>query len=105
MHVEIVPNRNSKQAVPLRESFPAGPLVRKRSLANLSSLSAEQIEAIRRVLRGVRLAPAACRFRKRWPANSGNFGRLSRASIGALVNRQVAGPVRRPVHRDEAAAF
>jgi len=59
MHVEIVPNRNSPPAVLLRESFREGGKVRKRTLANLSALSAEQIDAIRRALKGERLVPVS----------------------------------------------
>lgn len=57
MHIDIVPNRNSPPAVLLRESFREGKKVRKRTLANLSSLSAEQVDAIRRALKGERLLP------------------------------------------------
>jgi hypothetical protein len=59
MHVDAVPNRGSRPAYLLRESFRDGGKVRKRTLANLSSLADEQIDAIRRVLRGERLAPAS----------------------------------------------
>ncbi len=56
MHIDVVPNRESRPAYLLRESFRDGAKVRKRTLANLSSLADDQIEAIRRVLRGERLA-------------------------------------------------
>lgn len=59
MHIDIVPNRNSPPAVLLRESFREGTKVRKRTLANLSALSAEQIDAIRRTLLGETLVPVA----------------------------------------------
>jgi hypothetical protein len=52
MHIHIVPNRGSPPAVLLRESYREGTKVRKRTLANLSSLSAAQIEAMRAVLAG-----------------------------------------------------
>ena len=52
MHIDIVPNRGSRPAYLLRESFRDGARVRKRTLANLSSLSDQQILAIRAVLRG-----------------------------------------------------
>jgi transposase len=55
MHIDIVPNRKSKPAVLLRESYRDGKTVRKRTLANLSALPMEQIEAIRRVLKGEKL--------------------------------------------------
>ena len=42
MYIEHVPNRNSPPAILLRESYRDGNTVKKRTLANLSSLSAEQ---------------------------------------------------------------
>jgi Transposase DDE domain len=57
MHIDTIPNRNSRPAYLLRESVRDGKHVRKRTLANLSSLPIEQIEAIRRVLKGERLGP------------------------------------------------
>jgi hypothetical protein len=62
MHIDIVPNRHSPPAVLLRESYREGTRVRKRTLANLSALSAEQVEAIRRTLKGERLVPVADLF-------------------------------------------
>ena len=44
MYIESVPNRDSPPAVLLRESFREDGKVRKRTLANLSCLSAEVIE-------------------------------------------------------------
>jgi hypothetical protein len=52
MFVAKVPNRNSRPAYLLRESYREGSKVKSRTLANLSSWPAEQIEALRRVLRG-----------------------------------------------------
>jgi transposase len=52
MHIHVVPNRDSPPTVLLRESYREGTKVRKRTLANLSSLSGLQIEAIRAALRG-----------------------------------------------------
>jgi hypothetical protein len=57
MHIDTVPNRNSRPAYLLRESVREGKRVRKRTLANLSSLPIEQIEAIRRILKGEKLGP------------------------------------------------
>src|SRR5437773_1940893 len=62
MHIHIVPNRGSPPAVLLRESYRDGAQVRKRTLANLSSLSSAQVEAIRAVLRGETLQPVAQLF-------------------------------------------
>ena len=59
MHIHIVPNRGSPPTVLLRESYREGAKVRKRTLANLSSLSAAQIEAIRAVLAGQAVQPSA----------------------------------------------
>jgi len=62
MHIDVVPNRGARPAYLLRESYRDGERVRKRTLANLSSLSDEQILAIRAVLRGEALGPMAERF-------------------------------------------
>ena len=62
MHIHIVPNRGSPPTVLLRESYREGNKVGKRTLANLSSLAAAQIEAIRAALRGEPLQPASQRF-------------------------------------------
>ena len=56
MHIDVVPNRGSRPAYLLRESWREGKKIRKRTIANLSSLPDDQIEAIRRVLRGEKLA-------------------------------------------------
>lgn len=52
MYVESVPNRNSRPAILLRESFREGAHVRKRTLANLSHWPPEKIAALRAVLKG-----------------------------------------------------
>ena len=57
MHIDTIPNRKSRPAYLLRESVRDGKHVRKRTLANLSSLPLDQIEAIRRILKGERLGP------------------------------------------------
>jgi transposase len=62
MHIDIVPNREARPTFLLRESYREGSRVRKRTLANLSSLSAQQIEAIRAVLRGEPLRPPGALF-------------------------------------------
>ncbi|MDA1261258.1 MAG: IS1634 family transposase [Planctomycetota bacterium] len=62
MHIDIVPNRKSRPAYLLRESYRDGNKVKKRTLANLSSLSDEQLAAIRAVLKGQRLAPVDALF-------------------------------------------
>jgi transposase len=62
MHIHVVPNRGSPPTVLLRESYREGAKVRKRTLANLSSLSPAQVEAMRAVLRGEELRPVAQTF-------------------------------------------
>jgi len=62
MHIDIIPNRSSPPAVLLRQSYREGKKVRKRTLANLSSLPMEQIEMIRLVLKGKPLAPVGEAF-------------------------------------------
>jgi Transposase DDE domain len=58
MYVAIVPNRGSRPAILLRESYRDGARVRNRTLANLSDWPAEQIETLRAALRGDKLVPA-----------------------------------------------
>jgi hypothetical protein len=62
MHVHLVPNRGAAPTALLRESYREGGKVKKRTLANLSSLPMNQIEALRAVLRGDALAPAGHAF-------------------------------------------
>jgi hypothetical protein len=57
MYIDIVPNRSSPPAILLRESTREGNRVVKRTIANLSSLSVEQAEMIRLVLKGQRVGP------------------------------------------------
>jgi hypothetical protein len=52
MYVETVPNRNSPPAVLLREGWREGGRVRKRTLANLSHWPPDQLDRLRRVLKG-----------------------------------------------------
>ena len=59
MHIHVVPNRGSPPTVLLRESYREGSKVGKRTLANLSALSAIQIDAIRAALRGEVWRPLA----------------------------------------------
>jgi len=59
MHIDVIPNRGSPPAVLLRESYrneEGKP--RKRTLANLSALPDDAVEALKQVLRGETLVPA-----------------------------------------------
>lgn len=55
MYVAVVPNRNSPPAILLREGYREGGKVKNRTLANLSKLPPEAIDAIKRVLKGQKL--------------------------------------------------
>jgi len=57
MYIAIVPNRSSPPAILLRQGYREDGKVRNRTLANLSSLPMDQVEAIRAVLRGETLRP------------------------------------------------
>ncbi len=58
MYIERVPNRNSPPAVLLRESWRENDKTKKRTVANLSSLPDETVEAVRSALKG-EAVPAA----------------------------------------------
>ena len=62
MHIDTIPNRNSRPAYLLRESVREGKRVTKRTLANLSSLPLDQIEMIHRLLKGEKLGPVESAF-------------------------------------------
>ena len=59
MYVESVPNRDSPPAVLLRESYREEGKVRKRTLANLSSLPADVVDGLKGLLRGGVAVPSA----------------------------------------------
>ncbi len=52
MYIEVVPNRDSKPCILLRESYRQDGKVRKRTLANLSKLPSQAVEALRALFRG-----------------------------------------------------
>jgi transposase len=53
MHVSVVPNRKSRPAILLRETWREDGRVRKRTLANLTdSITLEQAEVLRKLLKG-----------------------------------------------------
>jgi len=59
MHIETVPNRNSRPCILLRESYREGAKVRKRTLANLTDWPPHLVEGLRALLRGATVTPAA----------------------------------------------
>ena len=89
MHIHVVPNRGSPPTVLLRESYREGAKVRKRTLANLSSLSLAQIEAIRAVLRGEELRPVASSFEVTASRAHGHVqvivGAMQRLGLASLI--------------------
>jgi hypothetical protein len=62
MYIDIVPNRKSPPAILLRESIRQGKKIVKRTIANLSSLSIEQAQSIRRILKGEQLVRPEAHF-------------------------------------------
>ena len=90
MHIDVVPNRNSKPAYLLRESYREKGKVKKRTLANLSSLPIEQIERIRQVLRGEQLAPVETLFKSVGSARHGHvqavLSAMKRLGFDALLS-------------------
>lgn len=62
MYIDIVPNRNSPPAVLLRHSIREGDKIRKVTLANLSDWPAEQVDNLRRVVKGEALVPVGEAF-------------------------------------------
>ncbi len=58
MYVAKVPNRNSRPAILLRESYREGGKVRNRTLKNLTDWPSDRVELLRAVLRGEPLVPA-----------------------------------------------
>jgi hypothetical protein len=58
MYVTEVPNRGSRPAILLRETYRDGATVKNRTLANLTKWKPEKVAALRAVLRDERLVPA-----------------------------------------------
>jgi hypothetical protein len=57
MQIDVVPNRGSAPAILLRESYRDNGKWRKRTLANLSDWTLDQVEQFRALLRGESLVP------------------------------------------------
>jgi len=62
MYIATIPNRNSPPAILLREGYREGGKVKTRTLANLSKLPPQAVDALRRVLKGEKLVNAADAF-------------------------------------------
>jgi transposase len=62
MYIATIPNRNSPPAILLRHGYREGGKVKTRTLANLSKLPPEALDAVRRVLKGETLVNASDAF-------------------------------------------
>jgi hypothetical protein len=83
MYIAIVPNRSSPPAILLREGYREGGKVRNRTLANLSALPMDQVEALRAVLRGEQLRPIGELFEITASAHHGHIQAV-RTAMGRL---------------------
>ncbi|MGH8548754.1 MAG: hypothetical protein ACRERU_09185 [Methylococcales bacterium] len=63
LYIGIVPNRNSRPAILLREGWREGPKVCKRTLVNLTHWPTQKIDALRRVLKDESLISLGEAFR------------------------------------------
>lgn len=94
MYVAVVPNRNSPPATLLRESYRENGVVKNRTLANLSRWPAEQVEALRQVLKG-NLTPGprlqeAFDITRSWPHGhvAAVLGTMRRLGLPAMLDQQ-----------------
>jgi len=91
MYVESVPNRNSPPAILLRESSRVDGKIVKRTLANLSSWPAAQIDALRRVLKRESLVSPSDAFQIVRASPHGHvvaaLGTLRRLGLEPLLSR------------------
>lgn len=94
MYVAVVPNRNSPPAILLRESYRENGVVKNRTLANLSRWPAEQVEALRQVLKG-NLTPGprlqeAFDITRSWPHGhvAAVLGTMRRLGLPAMLDQQ-----------------
>lgn len=62
MYVETIPNRGSRPTVLIREAWRDGKTIRRRTIGNITKLPDEQIEQIRRTLKGERLVSSDAAF-------------------------------------------
>jgi transposase len=97
MYVESVPNRNSPPAILLRESSRIDGKIVKRTLANLSSWPASQIDGLRRVLKRQSLVSPADAFQilRSYPHGhvAAALGTLRRLGLESILCRS-RGPKR-----------
>ena len=58
MFVDVVPNRNSRPTILIRQAYREGGKARKRTLANITKLPPDTVEKIRKILSGADPADA-----------------------------------------------
>ncbi len=91
MYVESVPNRNSPPAILLRESSRIDGKIVKRTVANLSSWPAAQIDALRRVLKHESLVAPSDAFQILRSSPHGHvaaaLGTLRRLALEPILSR------------------
>jgi transposase len=91
MYIESVPNRNSPPAILLRLCLRQGSKIVKRTLANLSSWPAAQIDSLRRVLKGESLVAPSDAFHIERSAPHGHvaaaLGTLRRLLLEPILSR------------------
>ena len=94
MHIDAIPNRKARPTYLLRESVREGKRIKKRTLANLTSLPDPQIELIRRVLKGEQLAPTEggfeCVASKHHGAVEAVRTAMARLDFGPLIDRKAS---------------
>lgn len=92
MHIDVVPNRKSRPAYLLRETYREDGKVKKRTIANLSALSDEQIRGVRAVLQGQSLYPAETLFEVVGSQPQGHVEAvriaMSKLRMGPLLDRK-----------------
>lgn len=103
MYIAKVPNRSSPPAYLLRESYRENGKVKNRTLANLSALPIEQIEAMRRVLKGEKLVPAEEAFEIRRSTPHGHAAAVMGTAKRVGIDRMLA--ARRTRQRDLVMAM
>jgi transposase len=90
MHIDVVPNRDARPTYLLRESYREDGRVRKRTLANLSTLSDEQLAAMRLVLRGEPVRAPCNLFEVIGSRPSGHVQAVAVAMQGLGIERLLA---------------
>ncbi len=90
MHIDIVPNRTSTPTILLRESYRDGDKVKKRTIGNISSLSMDKVELIRRVLRGDSLVPVTGLFENSSSFHHGHVKAVHMAMKRLGIDRLIA---------------